>query len=449
MSKPFLRVLPPEKVWELFRIFQALPAENVSLEQSLNRVLAETFKAGDDLPPFNRSTMDGFAVRAADTFGATETLPGFFTIIGEVLMGEMPTVTLGKGEAVRISTGGALPVEADAVVMIEHTQELDSRTVEVLKAVAPYENVVRKGEDLTIGQSLLSKGHRMRPQDIGLLAAMGMTNVKVHRTPRLGIISSGDEIVPVEMEPPPGCMRDVNRFTLGAMARNAYADPVWIGMATDSLESVSELIRLGLESCDAVLISGGSSMGTRDLVIAVLEELPDSKILVHGVSISPGKPLIVAEVGNKTVFGLPGHPISAMVSFEQFVVPLIRRLAGEDAVHPFLAPTITANLGRNIPSKEGRTDFVRVRLENRNGRIVAAPVLGKSGMISSMVRAHGVAVIGNDCEGLYKGDLITVHLFANWIGEAIEKEHLFGYEASGRGSRDISKPPQHEHLSGS
>jgi molybdopterin molybdotransferase len=278
---------------------------------------------------------------------------------------------------------------------------------------------------------------------------MGITNVQVRQTPRIGIISSGDEIVPVENDPPPGCMRDVNRFTLGAMARNAYAEPVWIGMATDSLESVSALISQGLESSDAVLISGGSSMGTRDLVIAALEDLPDSKILVHGVSVSPGKPLIVAKVGEKPVFGLPGHPVSAMVSFDQFVVPLIRRLDGEDAVHPFLAPTITAELGRNMPSREGRTDFVRVRLENPNGRIVAVPVLGKSGMISAMVRAHGAVIISNDCEGLYKGDLVTVHLFANWIGEAIEKEHLFGHEASCGGSGDILKPPQQELLSGS
>jgi len=203
----------------------------------------------------------------------------------------------------------------------------------------------------------------------------------------------------------------------------------------------------GIQSTDIVLISGGSSMGSRDLVIEAIESFDDAEILLHGVAVSPGKPLILARVGHKPIIGLPGHPVSAMVCFEQFVVPIIRRLEGEDVVNPFLRPTIRAILSRNVPSREGRLDFVRVRLQNQRDGVVAVPVPGKSGMISAMVRAHGCVRIEADCEGLYKGDEVTVSLFADWIEESIEKKHLSGHEAPRRGPGDIFGPSQQEKLS--
>lgn len=432
----------------LLSTFGPLHAENVSLGGALSRVNAKPVKAQQESPPFDRSTMDGFAVRSVDTFGATESAPALFDIVGEVNMGEVLDLRLKKGQTVRIWTGGALPQPADAVVMVEHAEEVGHNTVELLKAVAPFENVVRKGEDFRAGEILLDLGHRMRPQDLGLLAAMGRTTLSVFKKPSVAVISSGDEIVPIHQEPPAGCVRDVNRYTLTAMIEENHAQPVWVGIAPDNLTALSSLIEEGLRAADMVIISGGSSMGSRDHVIEGIRSCENSEVLVHGVSVSPGKPLILARSGATPIVGLPGHPVSAMVCFEQFVVPIMRRLEGEDVLHPFLRPTVNAYLSRNVPSKEGRTDFVRVRLQAKDGRLTAIPVVGKSGVISAMVRAHGCIRISADCEGLYKGEEVTVSLFADWMGEHLEKEYLSGYEASGRGPGPVFTASQQERLSG-
>ncbi len=447
MLKPFLRVLAPNQALELVKIFGPTEIERIAMAEGLFRVLAEPVVSTEDMPEFDRSTMDGFAVRSRDTFGSSEGAPALFQIVGEISMGEIQDTKLKKGEAVRIWTGGALPSEADAVVMIEHSEELGDNTLEVLKAVAPFENVVRRGEDFRSGETFLQAGHRLRPQDLGLLAAMGRQTVSVYRKPNVAVISSGDEIIPIDQEPLPGCIRDVNRYTITSMIREAHANPLWIGIAPDDLDSVSSLIEQGLNTADLVLISGGSSMGSRDHVIEAIRSYKDSEILLHGVSVSPGKPLILGRVGRKPIAGLPGHPVSAMICFEQFIVPLIRRLEGEDVIRPFLRPSCRALLSRNIPSKEGRMDFVRVRLMKRNDGLVAVPVPAKSGMISSMVRADGVITIEPDCEGLYKGQEVTVSLFARWGGEDSEKEHLLGHEGAGRSPGALLESTQQEKLS--
>jgi molybdopterin molybdotransferase len=448
MTKPFLKVHHPKSARALLKRFSHLTAEEIPLDEALFHVLSEPVAADADMPGFDRSTMDGFAVRSRDTFGATESAPALLQVIGEVSMGQVSDTALSKGETIKIWTGGALPPNADAVVQVEHTQELDTNTVEILKAVAPYEHVVRKGEDYRRGEVLMDAGHRLRPQDLGLLAAMGRAKVKVFRKPVVGIMSSGDEIVPIDQEPPPGCVRDVNRHALTGLVRQAYAEPKWIGIAPDDLEQLSAMLARALEVSDIVIVSGGSSMGIRDLVITAIEQRDDAEVLLHGVSVSPGKPLILARVGSKPIFGLPGHPISAMVSFEQFVVPALRRLEGEDSVEPYLGVTVSAFLSRNVASREGRTDFVRVRLEERDGRLIAVPVLGKSGMTSAMVRAHGRITVPQDCEGLYKGDLVQVQLFSNWIEARLEKKYLSGHEAARRSSGDLLEAAQQELLSG-
>jgi molybdopterin molybdotransferase len=417
------------------------------MDDAYNRVLAEPVTALEDCPGFERSTMDGFAVRAADTFGAGESAPALFEVVGEIKMGETSNLRLGKGRTARIWTGGALPEGADAVVMIEHAEELGPNTVELLKAVAPFENVVRRGEDFRMGDEMLTPGRRLRPQDIGFLAANGVLRVKVFRKPAVGLVSSGDEIVPVESEQPAGCMRDVNRFTLAGMIADAHAAAVWIGIAKDTLESISDHMDRALACADMAVISGGSSMGSRDHVIEAILAHADSEILQHGVSISPGKPLIIARVGSKPVIGLPGHPVSAMVCFEQFVTPLLRRLEGENTLLPFGRPSLNAILSRNVPSKQGRTDYVRVKIETREGMRIASPVLGKSGVISSMVKAHGFFTIDTDCEGAYKGDQVTVFLITN-VEDPREAEHLLGHEAPLRGAGSVFHTPRPELLSG-
>jgi molybdopterin molybdotransferase len=346
------------------------------------------------------------------------------------------------------SAPGALPPGADAVIMVEHVEELDETTLEVLRAVAPFDHVVRKGEDFKAGEKLLKSGQRLRPQDLGLLAAMGKQEIAVYKKPTVAIISSGDEIVPIDQDPPPGCVRDVNRYTLTSMIWEAHALPKWIGIAPDTLNELGALLKTGMERSDVVVISGGSSMGSRDHVIEAIRKHPDSEILLHGVSVSPGKPLILARIGNTPVVGLPGHPVSAMVCFDQFVVPIIRRLEGEDIANPFLRPNLWATLGRNLPSKEGRTDFVRVRLHEKDGKIIAVPVPGKSGTISAMVHAHGFVRIEADCEGLYRGDRVVVHLYANWIGGNLETQYLSGHEGAAGSIGDIPEASEQEKLSG-
>ncbi len=447
MIKPFLRVASMMEALEQLKCFDKLGVESVPIDDGLFRVLAQVIKATEDLPEFNRSTMDGYAVRSMDTFGATESAPSLFRIIGEIVMGAISGLKLKKGQTARIWTGGALPEGADAVVMVEHAEELDGSTVELLKAVAPFDNVVRKGEDFKAGDKLVKSGRRLRPPDIGLMAAMGIARVSVFRRPIVSIISSGDEIIPIDQHPPPGCVRDINRHTLTAMVTEAHAQAVWIDIAPDSVGSVSKLLQKGLELSDMVIISGGSSMGSRDHVIEAIQRHSDSEVLLHGVSVSPGKPLILAKIGAKPVVGLPGHPVSAMVCFEQFVVPLIRRLEGESILRPFLRPSVEALLSKNVASKEGRTDFTRIRLDFHNGQLLAVPVPGKSGVISGMVRAHGFIKIGPDCEGLYRGDKVIVNLFSDWCEECFEKEHLPGYEVAGGSSGHIFEPAQQEKLS--
>ena len=447
MHKPFLKVLLLQEARELLRKFGPRDVEGIPIEQGLFRVVSEPIKSSEDLPPFDRSTMDGFAVRCGDTFGATEASPALLNVVGEAAMGEISNLRLRSGQAVRIWTGGAIPANADAVVMLEHSEDLGHDTIEILKAVAPFDNVVRKGEDFKAGVSLLNTGHRLRPQDLGLLASMGRTKVSVFKTVHVAVISSGDEIVPIEQTPPPGCVRDVNRYTLTAGIIETHAKPVWIGIAADRVKDLSARIAQGLTSADLLLISGGSSMGSRDFVIEAIQAYEDSEILFHGVSVSPGKPLILARVGLHPVIGLPGHPASAMICFEQFVVPLIRRLEGENVVTPFLRPSLQAFLSRNVPSKEGRMDFVRVRLQVKEGRIIALPIPAKSGMISGMVRADGYIRINEDCEGRYKGDLVTINLFSHWIEENIEKEYISGHENPGRSSGNFFQPAPQEKLS--
>lgn len=439
MDKPFLRVVTIDQAQQAVAAFQRLESIDAPLEFSLARVIAQPVQADEDMPAFNRSTMDGFAVRAADTFGASESLPGLFDVVGEVAMGEIAGVAVSKGQAVRIWTGGALPEGADAVVMVEHTQELDDRTIEVYRPVAPLDNVVSRGEDFERGEILIPAGRRLRAQDLGLLAAMGHTTVEVIRRPVIGVISSGDEIVPVDAHPAPGCMRDINRYTISSMVREAHAEPLWIGIARDTLESLNAMIERACREADAVLISGGSSMGSRDLVVDAILNKDDSEIMFHGVSISPGKPFILGRIGRKPVVGLPGHPVSAMVCAEQLVIPLIGALDGEDRPAPLRRPTVEAVLGRNVASKEGRTDFVRVRLERVDRETRAIPVLSKSGLISAMVRSHGYVRIGRDSEGLYKGDAVTVYLHASWKEETGETKHLSGYEASSGGAGALSR----------
>ena len=383
--------------------------ERVPLALALGRITAAAVVAPSDLPPFARSSVDGFAVRAADTFGASEGLPAYLRVTAEILMGQAPVLPLRPGEAQKISTGGALPEGADAIVMVEFTEALAADEVGMLRPVSPGENVMLRGEDCKAGDALLPAGHQVRAQELALLSSAGVLEIDVIRRPRVAIISTGDELVPVDAAPGPGQIRESNGAALVALVARDGGEPAYLGLAGDREEEIGGLLRQAKAQFDVVLISGGSSVGTRDLTSTMIEQLGDPGILVHGVKLKPGKPTILAVADGVPVVGLPGHPVSAQVVYGLFVVPLLRQLQGFPAEPPFRA-TVRARMTKNVASAPGRTDCLRVKLRRENDEVWAEPVHGKSGLISTLVKADGLVTIPSGKEGLLTGEWVEVEL---------------------------------------
>jgi molybdopterin molybdotransferase len=297
--KEFFKVKTIDQALEYRKLFSPMPTESISLTESIGRILAADIRSDIDLPDFSRSIMDGFAVKGSSTFGASEGNPAYLTVTGTVAMGESPDISLGPGEAVRISTGGMLPAGADSVVMVEHTGAIDDTTIEVYRSVAPGQNMVAAGEDIKKGEIALTAGRRIRPQEAGMLAALGNQRVLVYKKPIIGIISTGDEIVPVDEAPGPGRIRDINTYTLSGLLQESGASPVQFGIVHDDYKALLEQSSRAMNQCDMVLVSGGSSIGARDFTIEVISAMQNAAILFHGISISPGKPTILAKIKNK------------------------------------------------------------------------------------------------------------------------------------------------------
>jgi molybdopterin molybdotransferase len=409
--KELFNVLPPADAFEVLRPYLRGPVrtERVATEEALGRVLAEDLVSPSNLPTFARSTMDGYAIRAADSFGASESMPGYFNIIGEVFMGRSADRGPKLGEAVRIATGGMLPNGADAVVMIEHTQDVDGETIEVLRPVAPGENVVQIGEDVRLGTVLLEAGQILRPEDIGGLLALGVTSVNVSARLRVGIISGGDEVVPPSQEPGPAQIRDINSYTISALVERAGHTPVRLGIVPDVYEALHAATLRAHMDCDVVVLSAGSSVSTRDMTADVIAALGEPGLLVHGVSLRPGKPTILGYAGGKPVFGLPGNPVSCIVTFDLFVAPTLYLLAGCPDRPP--RRTVAATLSRNVASAPGREDYFQVTLHQRDGTMVAEPVFGKSNLIYTLVKSDGMVKIDLDRGGLTEGETVDVILY--------------------------------------
>ena len=377
----------------------------------MGRILSKNIQAPEDLPGFSRSSMDGYAVQAKDTFGANESLPALLDIVGEVLMGQPANVSVMPGQAVRISTGGMLPQGADSVMMLEYCHNLDEKTIEVSRAISPLENVIQPDDDYKAGTIVLQGNPTIRPQDVGVLSGLGIATIPVFKKPRVAIISTGDEVIPINQKPLPGQIRDINSYTLNAFCQQLNAEPIMLGLCTDDFDKLREKVEKSLSIADTVWISGGSSVGTRDMTLKVFESFDDMELLVHGISISPGKPTIIAEIGSKAVFGLPGHVASAMVVAEIFLAPFLARLSGKKAISEKTLFNVDAELSRNIESASGRDDYIRVRLVRKDDRIMAEPIFGKSGLISTLVEAHGLIMIDRNTEGLYKGQHVSVIVF--------------------------------------
>ncbi len=410
MSKEFFKVLEVGQVLDFIPGFPRVAAEEVDLAHTTGRVLAEDVLASADLPGFARSTVDGYAVQAAATYGASEANPALLQVVGSIAMGDSPRFALAAGEAARIATGGMLPEGADAVVMLEHADTLDENTIEAFRSVAPGRNIVAADEDFAKGARVALSGKRLRPQDTGVLAAVGRRRVAVYRRPRVAIISTGDEIVDIETDPGPGRVRDVNSYTLAGLVAACGALPVNLGIVKDDREALREACVKALTGCDMVLVSGGSSVGARDFTVEVIGSFENSAILAHGIAISPGKPTIVARVRQRVFFGLPGHVVSAMIVFTRIVRPFLDHIGGLAAAHDETT-RIPARLSRNVASVQGRTDFIRVKLQNRDDGLWAEPVLGKSALINTMIRADGIIEVGKNVEGLEEGVPVEVMLF--------------------------------------
>ncbi len=415
----FFTVLSPEaalaKLWQHLPARPSGPPEEIAAGAALGRVTYAAVTAPEALPAFARSAMDGFAVRAADTFGASQTLPAYLHVIGEAPMGRAPDFGLQPGQAAIIHTGGMLPGGADAVVMVEVTQASRAHEIEVLRAVAPGENVLHVGDDIAAGAPMLPAGHWLRPQDVGGLTALGIMQIQVARRPRVALLATGDEIVPPEAVPAPGQVRDVNSYALASLVQQAGGVAVPCGIVRDDLAALRAAATAALAECDALILSAGSSVSVRDMTAAVIDGLGQPGTLVHGVAVKPGKPTILAVAGGKPVFGLPGNPVSALVVADLFVTPTIYRLQGCAVPPP--RRSVRARLTHNLASAAGRVDYIPARIDYNSGAAQpdglpsAEPVFGKSNQIFTLVMADGMIVVPMDTTGLSAGAVVEVRLF--------------------------------------
>ncbi len=417
-GKEFLSLVHPARALEIFASFEPVAARRVPILAAVGRVLAEDVCAPGDFPPFGRATMAGYAVRAQYVHAAAESAPAVLRLVGEVIMGRAPDVAVGPGEAVAVPTGGVLPEGADAVVMVEHTAQAQG-FVQVFRPVGRGANVVLPGDDYRAGEPVALAGRRVAPGLLGVLAGLGTSEVSVRGPVRVGVVPTGDEIVPFQDSPRLGQVRDVNGPALAAAAQALPGvEAVRVDPVPDRRQALEEVISSLLEGTDVVLLSGGSSVGVRDLTAAVLESL-GGEILFHGVAVKPGRPLICARVRGKPVLGMPGHPVSSSVAFSLLVRPLLRHLAGEklqlvgrraeDWLGPDLWPErCRARLGRRVASVAGRDEFVRVRIEG--APLVAWPLPRDSALLRSLAEADGLVRVPAGTEGLEAGTEVEVLL---------------------------------------
>ena len=403
-----LNVIPSHVLLSHVHDFLCIGCEELPLTQCTDRILAKDIVAQENIPSFRRSTMDGYAVKAASTYGASESNPALLFIKENIEMGQTPNHPISIQESSRIATGGMLPDGADSVVMVEYTDAIDSQTIEVYKSVAPLQNVIDIGEDISIDSIQRKKGQIIRPQDLGAAAALGIQKLCVYEKPVVGIISTGDEIIPISQKPVTGQIRDINQYSLSSQIIQYGGHPVFIDNVPDDFDALYTACKKAIQTCHMLLISGGSSVGMRDYTIDVIQKLDRAEIIAHGVSIQPGKPTILARLDNIPVWGLPGHVASAMIVFHVLVRPFLRQLAGEVNPPFYSQQTVKARLVRNVASSQGREEYVRVRIEQSEDTIDAIPIQGKSGLIRTMVQADGLLRIPENSEGLEQGAWVDV-----------------------------------------
>ena len=407
----FLSLVTPEEALDsLFRYLEVdRSLEKVSTDQALGKITAEAICSPQDLPDFRRSTVDGYAVLARDTHGASEGLPAYLELVGEIHMGEEPGFSITRSQCGLIHTGGMLPEGANAIVMLEDTQLLKTGEIEIYKPVASGDNLIEIGEDIKKGSVVIPAGTRLRPAEIGGLMALGITEVEIVKPPLIGVISSGDEVIPPDRKPRLGQVRDINSHTLGTLIEEFGARVLHYGIIPDNRNTLHEVMTQALDECDHLIVTAGSSASTRDLTAEVMNELGDPGVIVHGLQIKPGKPTILALAGKKLMIGLPGNPVSALVIAQVIVKPILAYLMELDNPRP--RPVVEAELTVNLASQAGREDWIPVRLvESSTGIWQAEPVFGRSNLIFVLARADGLVRIPPAVTGLEAGETVSVQL---------------------------------------
>lgn len=406
----FFNVLSVDEVKELIKknfTNMKIESEKVNIIDSLGKVLSSDIISEFNVPDFNRSTVDGYAIKNSDSHGCSESMPSFLNLLGEVEMGCIAKESISYGNAIYVPTGGMIPEGADAVIMIEYVEKLDEDTIAIHKPVSIGENIVYKGDDIKNGQVVLTKGKEVTYQDIGVLAALGIKEVDVYKDIRFYIISTGDEIVDIDEELKFGKIRDINGYALHGLISKLGGKVINKTIVKDNYDYLREEVKNGIESSDIVLISGGSSVGARDFTHDVINSFDGQGILVHGVALKPGKPTILGECCNKPVFGLPGHPVSALIVFKIFVEYLVNELLNiKDNNY-----SINAVMDSNLHSSPGKQTYQMVNIEERDEKYYAIPNFGKSSMITLLSKSCGYVILDGDNEGLYKGQEVRVHLF--------------------------------------
>ncbi|MCH2524760.1 MAG: molybdopterin molybdotransferase MoeA [Dehalococcoidia bacterium] len=410
MPELFTVVTPQEALEKLKdNLTHRVASETVKTNLAIGRVTAGPIYSSDNLPTFPRSTMDGYAVIASDTYGSTESIPTYINLIGEIPMGQPSDLILTRGNIAKVHTGSMLPEGSDAVVMVENTQIVDAQTIEIVRPVAPGENILQVGDDIAKGQIILPEGHLMRAQDIGGLMGLGITELNVYGRPKVVIISTGDELIPPNKDLTPGKIRDINTYSLAALTLQSGAIPLTTPIIGDSFEELLDTARKSILEADMLVISAGSSVSTRDLTSAVISNLGDPGILVHGISIKPGKPTILASIEGKPVVGLPGNPVSALVIFDIFCIPSIYMLSGCST--PPDKPNVDARITHNLASIPGREDYIPVKLRTEGEILLADPIFGESNLITTVMKADGLIKIPLDKSGIYQGEIVNAKMF--------------------------------------
>ena len=382
--------------------------ERVGLREALSRVLAQPVRAREAIPPFRRSSVDGYAVRCADVGGASESAPAFLKVIGEVCLGESTRLSLAPGQCVYVPTGGMLPAGADAMVMVEYCEAFSAAEIAVYTSAAPGAGVVQAGEDMKEGELVLPAGRKLRPQDIGALAALGETEICVYRPWRVTVLSTGDELIAPSKQPEPGQIRDINTYGLCAQAEQEGMKIAACHIVPDVREELERRITEAKETSDLIVISGGSSQGKKDMTAEIIDELASEGVLTHGLALKPGQPTILGydRESHTILAGLPGHPAAAMLVFEQVLLWFYRERTGQSETVP-----VTAVLETNVAGAPGRRTCQMVRLEQGEGTMKAVPIFGKSGMITTLTKADGYLTIEENQEGLKAGETVSVRLW--------------------------------------